>query len=102
MSDQLPTEFSTIRYHGGKATSVPEQLPKTLGPHDAVLKISHSGVCHTDLLFVKAGSPLSLGHEGVGTVVAVGSEVTALKVGDVAGAGFQRFNCGEVPSPDTP
>ena len=95
MADQLPAEYAAIRYRQGKATSVPEKMPETLGPHEAVLKISHSGVCHTDMLFIKAGSPISLGHEGVGTVVAVGAEVTSLKVGDVAGAGFQRYNCGE-------
>ncbi len=48
------------------------------------------------------GSPLSLGHEGVGIVEAVGSDVTTLKVGDVAGAGFQRYSCGDVRTPPSP
>jgi len=65
-----------------------------------VLSANRRHVKQSDLLYVKAGSPLAIGHEGVGEVVAVGSDVTSLKLGDMAGAGFQRSSCGEVSSPE--
>jgi uncharacterized zinc-type alcohol dehydrogenase-like protein len=44
--------------------------------------------------------PLCPGHEAVGNVVAVGSEVTTLKVGDRVGCGPQRDSCGSCASCD--
>jgi aryl-alcohol dehydrogenase len=44
------------------------------------------GVCHTDAaalhLFIPVALPIVLGHEGVGVVEAVGSDVASLKAGD--------------------
>ena len=53
---------------------------------EVLVRISGVGVCHTDLA-VRDGVlpiplPAVLGHEGSGTVVAVGSNVTKVKVGD--------------------
>ncbi len=91
----LPTQINAIRFKGGKATATQEPMP-AIGPKDVVLKITHSGVCHTDMVYKMMGSSASLGHEGVGTVIAVGSDVTKFKVGDVAGSGFIRDSCGDV------
>lgn len=44
------------------------------------LKVTHSGVCGTDLHFAQAG--IALGHEGVGVVEAVGPKVKKLKMYD--------------------
>jgi len=56
------------------------------GPHDVVVQIGASGVCHTDLAVLNGGIPmplpLVLGHEGAGTVIEVGSAVTSVRVGD--------------------
>jgi D-arabinose 1-dehydrogenase-like Zn-dependent alcohol dehydrogenase len=47
--------------------------------HDEVfLDISHSGVCGTDAHF--RWVDMGLGHEGVGVVKAIGSEVKTVKV----------------------
>lgn len=70
-----------------EAARVPE-----LGPKEILVKITHSGVCGTDLAFIPAG--IALGHEGVGIVEAIGSEVTQFKVGDRAGGGYHRNSCG--------
>jgi threonine dehydrogenase-like Zn-dependent dehydrogenase len=43
-----------------------------------VLKLTHSGVCGTDVHY--KGAPICLGHEGVGIVQELGPEVTHLKV----------------------
>ena len=59
-----------------------------LGPGQALIKISFSGVCHTQLLEWKGYRgpddylPHCLGHEASGFVSDVGSEVTKVKPGD--------------------
>ncbi|KAF5005714.1 hypothetical protein FDECE_7875 [Fusarium decemcellulare] len=65
-----------------------------LGPHDILIRVTHSGVCHTDITFCQMGAPIALGHEGVGVVEGVGSLVTQFKIGDRAGGGFHRDACG--------
>ncbi|KAF1980675.1 GroES-like protein [Aulographum hederae CBS 113979] len=78
---------------GSTFIKTPATLPE-LGAKDVLLKITHSGVCATDLGYAGMGFQLALGHEGVGEVVAVGSGVTDLKIGDRAGGGFHRHSCG--------
>lgn len=65
---------------------------RQLGRNEAYLKITHSGLCGTDEHFLQAG--LALGHEGAGIVQAVGSDVTAVKVGDRVGFGWVHKTCG--------
>jgi len=67
------------------------------GPHDVVVRIEASGVCHSDLS-VQNGSvplppPLVLGHEGAGVVEEVGAEVTRVTKGQTVIAAFIP-NCG--------
>ena len=54
-----------------------------IGPHDALVHIDASGVCHSDLSFANGSVPLPppviLGHEGAGTVLAVGSDVSRVQ-----------------------
>ncbi|KAE8447020.1 hypothetical protein EG329_011154 [Mollisiaceae sp. DMI_Dod_QoI] len=67
------------------------ELPE-LGPKDVLIKITHASLCGTDVHMIPHG--MALGHEGVGIVEKVGSEVKTLKVGDRAGAGYLRESCG--------
>ena len=63
---------------------------KTLGAHDVEIKIMACGVCGSDVHYYTHGrigpyvveQPMVLGHEASGQIIAVGSEVTHLKVGD--------------------
>ncbi|HXY94353.1 MAG TPA: Zn-dependent alcohol dehydrogenase [Acidimicrobiia bacterium] len=63
-----------------------------LGPTSVRIHVDASGVCHSDLSAaqgkVPMGTPLILGHEGTGTVLAVGSDVTRVKPGDRIIASF--------------
>jgi uncharacterized zinc-type alcohol dehydrogenase-like protein len=73
------------------------------GARDVVLEITHCGVCHSDLHMVRddwkvARFPVVPGHEIVGTVTAIGSEVTRFAVGDTAGIGCLIDSCRECPS----
>ena len=65
----------------------PEPSP---GPQDAVVRIEAVGVCGSDTAYYKVGrigdyvvdGPIILGHEVSGQVIAVGSQVTNVNVGD--------------------
>jgi uncharacterized zinc-type alcohol dehydrogenase-like protein len=68
------------------------------GPRDVVVEIAYCGICHSDIHQVRdewggAMYPMVPGHEIVGTVTAVGVEVTKLKVGDLAGIGVMVDSC---------
>ncbi len=56
------------------------------GPGEVAVRVSHCGVCHSDLSLVDgampAMTPVVLGHEAAGVVDAVGPGVTRLQVGD--------------------
>ncbi len=78
---------------------------RTPKPDDVSIKIDYCGVCHTDLHYVENdwGStryPVVPGHEIVGTVSAVGSEVKNFKVGDVVGVGCMVDSCRSCSSCD--
>lgn len=69
-------------------------------PDDVAIKIDYCGVCHTDIHFAKndwgrSQYPLVPGHEIIGHVTAVGSDVTAFKAGDVVGVGCMVDSCRE-------
>jgi 2-desacetyl-2-hydroxyethyl bacteriochlorophyllide A dehydrogenase len=54
------------------------------GPKDVLIRVGASGICGTDLSFFRSGSVPSgsiLGHEFVGTVVAIGSDVSNIALG---------------------
>jgi S-(hydroxymethyl)glutathione dehydrogenase/alcohol dehydrogenase len=63
-----------------------------LGPRDVRVQIDASGVCHSDLTIATGGVPMPppviLGHEGAGTIVEAGPEVSRVKVGDRVIASF--------------
>lgn len=68
------------------------------GPHDCLIKVEACGICHSDIHMMDndwgiSKYPLVPGHEVVGEVMEVGSEVSHLKVGDRVGVGWQRSSC---------
>jgi alcohol dehydrogenase, propanol-preferring len=78
-----------------------EQVPvPTVVPGRILVKVAACGVCHTDLHAingdwpVQATLPLIPGHEGVGTVVAVGAGVQHVKEGDRVGVPWLFTACG--------
>ncbi|KAK3312030.1 chaperonin 10-like protein [Apodospora peruviana] len=73
--------------------------PKPWEETDVDIKITHCGICGSDLHTLRSGwgptnYPCCVGHEIVGTVVRVGSDVkNGLKVGDRVGVGAQSESC---------
>jgi uncharacterized zinc-type alcohol dehydrogenase-like protein len=73
------------------------------GAHDVQIEIAFCGVCHSDLHTVRSewgGTlyPCVPGHEIVGHVSAVGSDVTRFAVGDTVGVGCMVDSCQNCPS----
>lgn len=70
------------------------------GPGQVLVRIEASGLCHTDIHAargdwpVKPKMPLIPGHEGVGTVVAVGEGDTAVGIGDRVALPWLGHACG--------
>ncbi|HVT37038.1 MAG TPA: alcohol dehydrogenase catalytic domain-containing protein, partial [Nevskiaceae bacterium] len=65
---------------------------------DVQIEILYCGVCHSDLHTVRSewsGTqyPCIPGHEIVGRVTKVGSEVTRYKIGDLVGVGCMVDSC---------
>ena len=84
----------------GKPLVVREWPVTPPGRGQILVKTEACGVCHTDLHAahgdwpVKPVPPFIPGHEGIGIVVAVGSEVTQVKEGDRVGVPWLYSACG--------
>jgi alcohol dehydrogenase len=80
--------MKALVYHGPGQRSwddVPD--PVIIDPTDAIVRVDSATICGTDLHILKGDVPevkpgTVLGHEAVGTVVAVGSAVTTIAEGD--------------------
>jgi S-(hydroxymethyl)glutathione dehydrogenase/alcohol dehydrogenase len=89
---------AVLREPGG-ALVIEDITPAAPGPRDVVVAMGASGVCHSDMsvkegLFAGLGlGPMVLGHEGVGTVVEVGAQVSRVAPGDRVISSF-RPACG--------
>lgn len=73
---------------------------RDLGPKDVLIDIAYAGICHSDIHTVRGewgpiAYPQVVGHEIVGTVEAVGSDVTLHAVGDRVGVGCMVNSCRE-------
>jgi len=82
-----PSTFRAAVLHEVGQPLVIEQLTlKPLGPHDVLVQLRASGLCHTDLEVIQGQlvypMPIVLGHEGAGLVEAVGDGVTLVRPGD--------------------
>ena len=81
-------KMKALVYHGpGKKSWEEKPKPAIIEPSDALIKISKTTICGTDLHILKGDVPevtdgRILGHEGVGIVEEVGSAVTEFKKGD--------------------
>ncbi|WP_042370966.1 NAD(P)-dependent alcohol dehydrogenase [Streptacidiphilus neutrinimicus] len=72
---------------------------RAVGPNDVLIAIRYVGICHSDIHTVRGEwgpqpFPVVPGHEIVGTVVEVGSDVTRHRPGDRVGVGCLVNSCG--------
>ena len=87
-----------IKVNAYAANSAASKLEKysyhltSIGNEEVDIKVNYCGLCHSDLSMINnewglSQYPLVPGHEIVGEVMALGSEVKGLKVGDKVGMG---------------
>jgi alcohol dehydrogenase len=80
--------MKALVYHGpGKKALEQRPMPEITASTDAIVKITKTTICGTDLHILSGDLPSCmpgriLGHEGVGIVDSVGAAVTAFKPGD--------------------
>jgi threonine dehydrogenase-like Zn-dependent dehydrogenase len=91
--------MKAVTWHGQRDVRV-EEVPDPFvqEPTDAVIRVTTSNICGSDLHLYEPLAPFMgvgniLGHENMGQVVEVGSEVGDLKVGDRVSIPFQ-ISCG--------
>ncbi|EPS28371.1 hypothetical protein POX_f07457 [Penicillium oxalicum] len=88
----MPIQFTVFK--GSKDGTIVEaktQRPD-LARDDVLVRVTHSGVCGTDLHY--RTTEMALGHEGTGVVEATGPDAHILKVGDRVGWGYEHDCCG--------
>lgn len=71
---------------------------RQLSPKDVFIDIEYCGVCHSDIHTAKGdwgkpNYPVVPGHEIIGRIKEIGSEVTKFKVGDLVGVGCMVESC---------
>lgn len=93
--------------HGPDAKFAPfEFTRREVGPKDVLIDIQYCGICHSDIHQARAEwepmipsmYPMVPGHEIVGRVSQVGSEVSKFSVGDIAGIGCFVDSCRVCPA----
>jgi uncharacterized zinc-type alcohol dehydrogenase-like protein len=72
--------------------------PGEIGPEEVEIKVSHCGLCHSDLSMLDndwgmSRYPFVPGHEVTGTVVALGDAAKGLKIGQRVGLGWFSHSC---------
>ena len=81
------TVMKALVYQGpGKKALEERPMPEIVGPTDAIVKVTKTTICGTDLHILKGDVPTCkpgriLGHEGVGVVDSVGAGVTTFRRG---------------------
>jgi alcohol/geraniol dehydrogenase (NADP+) len=94
-------QIQGLAAHAAGAELLPFRYdPGELGMHEVEIGITHCGICHSDIHLISndwgmSQYPFIPGHEVIGTVTAVGSEVHSLTAGERVGLGWQSNSCGE-------
>lgn len=91
--------MKSVIWQNNNIEIVEKPYPEIEHPRDAIVKVTYSSICTSDLHikngfvpFAKEG--VTLGHEFVGEVVETGAEIKNLSVGDRVSANCETF-CGE-------
>lgn len=95
MSDSIRAYGATQA--GGKLSLI-DFDPGPLHPEQVEIKVTHCGICHSDLSMLdnewdRSTFPFVPGHEAVGTIVAIGEQAKGLKLGQTVGIGWFSGSC---------
>jgi alcohol/geraniol dehydrogenase (NADP+) len=93
-------EIRGLAVHAAGAELLPYRYKvDEIGPDEVEVRISHCGVCHSDVHLIDndwgiSKYPFIPGHEVIGAVHALGTNVRHVKLGDRVGVGWQADSCG--------
>jgi uncharacterized zinc-type alcohol dehydrogenase-like protein len=93
-------QIQGLAVHAAGAELLPYKYdPGKIGAQDVEIAVSHCAVCHSDLHLISndwgmSQYPFIPGHEIIGRVSAVGTDVKQLAVGQRVGLGWQSNSCG--------
>src|ERR1700722_14743243 len=80
------TARAAVLYAAGEPLQVQEITLFDPAPNQVIVRLTASGVCHSDLSVIRGTFPFMfptvLGHEGSGVIESVGSAVTRVEPGD--------------------
>lgn len=98
MSTAPRTVHAYACFAEGEAVKPWTYQSRPLGSGDVEIKISHCGICGSDVHSLSGGwggvmYPCVVGHEIAGQVTLAGSDVKDLKVGDRVGVGAEVWAC---------
>jgi propanol-preferring alcohol dehydrogenase len=81
--------MQAVRYHGANVPLKCQEIPKPSAPknNEVLIQVKAAALCHTELHFAEGTlnlgvKPMTLGHEAVGVIVAVGSGVPTSRMGE--------------------
>lgn len=95
----MKQDMMAVVYENGNANLVKRPLPQLQHPKDAIIRVVCCAICTSDLHILHGAVPrakegIILGHEFVGIVEALGSEVKHFKVHDRVAVNVET-SCGE-------
>lgn len=99
MENMKNTMKALIWHKDGSIELTDRPVPKILHPKDAIVKVTLSSICTSDLHIIHNAVPQAvpdtiLGHEFVGEVVETGADIKNISKGDRVSANCETF-CGE-------
>lgn len=91
--------WAAVYKEKGRLALEERKIPQILHPRDAIIKVTLTTICSSDIHILKGAVPKAvedtiLGHEFVGKVVETGSQVTKIKPGDRVAVNVETF-CGD-------
>ncbi len=99
MKSMVLSKISDLKINPAPLDYAETEIPK-INKNEVLIKINACAVCHTELDEIEGRiQPINLpvipGHQIVGKVVDLGTEVTKLKIGDRVGIGWIHSACGK-------
>ena len=82
----LPTTMRAAAFVGKDRIELQERPVPAIGPFDALLRVTTTTICGTDVHIMRGEYPVEpgriIGHEPVGVIAALGSAVTGFRIGE--------------------
>ena len=82
----------TIFRGSPSGTIITETIKRPIESHEALVEITHAGICGSDKVNKRKDMPL--GHHGSGKIINIGDHVEQVSIGDYVGFAGKQKPCG--------